>query len=180
MPVAAPQAEGSLWWNSAALLGGTVVSRFSRAGAFLLAARLLGPDRFGPVAAGLASYEMLRVTAEAGLDTRLIRRVAQHPEAAGADLRDTVAVKAKLAALLLALGALLAGVTVGRSGFTIFVALSVGVFGLAVSGSTVALATARLNARDLLPQQAASGVAFFLVVAGLTLMLPPSRSAWET
>src|SRR5438309_3382781 len=161
-----------LWPNSAALLAGTVIARFSRAGAFLLSARMLGPDGFGVVAAGLASYEMLRVIGEAGLDTRLIRRVAQDPhETGGRDAWDTIALKVKIAAVLLVLGASLARSTAGGSGLIIFMALGVGTFGLAVSGSAIALATARLDARRLLPYQAFAGLIFFLAVVGLTLQL---------
>lgn len=161
----------SLWANSAALLGGTVIARFSRAGAFLLSARVLGPQGFGLVATGLASYEMLRVLNEAGLDTRLIRRVSQRPADAYRDSRDTIRLKLKIAALLVGVGGLVAASSVGRSGLAIFLALAVGLFGLAISGSAVALATARLNARGLLAHQVVSGLAFLALVAGLTLLI---------
>jgi O-antigen/teichoic acid export membrane protein len=161
----------SLWGNSAALLAGTVASRFSRAAAFLFSARMLGPDGFGPVATGLAAYEMLRVVGEAGLDTRLIRRVAQHPNEAARDTRGTVALKAKLGAALLALGVVVAGATAGRSGLKVFLGLAVGIFGVAVSGSTVAMATAQLNARGLVPYHVITGLAFFIAVVGPTALL---------
>jgi O-antigen/teichoic acid export membrane protein len=167
-----------LWANSGALLVGTVIARFSRAGAFLLSARVLGPQGFGLVATGLASYEMLRVLNEAGLDTRLIRRVSQRPADAYRDSRDTIRLKLKIAALLVGVGGLVAATSVGRSGLAIFLALVVGLFGLAISGSAVALATARLNARGLLAHQVVSGFAFLALVAGLTLLIPtPTANA---
>jgi O-antigen/teichoic acid export membrane protein len=148
-----------------------VIARFSRAGAFLLSARVLGPQGFGVVATGLASYEMLRVLNEAGLDTRLIRRVSQRPADASRDGRDTIRLKLKIAALLVGVGALVAATSVGRSGLAIFLGLGLGLFGLAISGSAVAVATARLNARGLLAHQAASGLAFLALVAGVTLLV---------
>ena len=160
-----------LWANSAALLGGTVIARFSRAAAFLLSARVLGPQGFGLVATGLASYEMLRVVNEAGLDTRLIRRVSQHPAEAYRDSRDTIRLKLKIAAGLLLVGGGVAAAGVGRSGLAIFLALAIGLVGVAISGSAVALATARLNARGLLAHQMVSGLAFLALVAGLTLLV---------
>src|SRR6267378_3239133 len=80
--------RGRLWTNSGAQLAGAIIARVSRAGAILTAARLLGPEGFGIIATGLAGYEMLRVLGELGLDTRLIRRVAQATGTAAAETRS--------------------------------------------------------------------------------------------
>jgi O-antigen/teichoic acid export membrane protein len=160
-----------LWTNSAAQLAAGLVARLSRAGAILIAARLLGPEGFGRVASGLAAYEMLRVLSELGLDTRLIRRVAQQPAEAASDTGHTVALKAALAAALAAAAVLLTAVTLGTRDAALLAGLCLGLFGLAVAGSVQALATGRLEAPRLLPYQAAAGAVFFAAVAATTALL---------
>jgi len=162
--------RGRLWTNSGAQLAGAIIVRVSRAGAILTAARLLGPEGFGIVATGLAGYEMLRVLGELGLDTRLIRRVAQQPGTAAAETRHTIALKASLAAALAVLALLLTTLTLGRSAALVLAGLSLGLFGIAAAGSVQALATGRLEATRLLPYQAVAGAVFFAGVAGATAL----------
>lgn len=158
--------RSQLWINSAGQLAGALVARLSRAGGILLAARFLGADRFGVVATGLAAYELLRVATEAGLDTRLIRRVAPRAQAGVAEARRTIAVKIRIALTVSILAVVVAGVTSGSRSAWITASLALGVLGLAVTGSIQALATARLEAPRLVPYQIVSGAVFFLLVAG--------------
>src|SRR5438445_3435711 len=164
--------RGRLWTNSGAQLAGAIIARVSRAGAVLPAARLLGPEGFGIVATGLAGYEMLRVLSELGLDTRLIRRVAQQPGSAALETRHTIALKAGLAATLAVVALLITTLILGRSDALVLAGLSLGLFGIAAAGSVQALATGRLEASRLLPHQAVAGaVVFGGVRGGIALFL---------
>jgi O-antigen/teichoic acid export membrane protein len=162
--------RGRLWSNSGAQLVGAIVARLSRAGAILIAARVLGPEGFGGIATGLAAYEMLRVLGELGLDTRLIRRVARQPEVAAFEGRRTIALKAGIAGLLSVIALAITAALLGRAATLVLAGLSIGLFGLAVTGSIQAIATGRLEAPRLLPYQVIAGVVFFAGVAGATTM----------
>jgi len=154
-----------LWSNSAAQLGAALAARVSRAAATLAAARLLGPEGFGKLAAALAAYEMLRVVSEAGLDTRLIRRAAQQPDLAAVESTRTALLKIRIAALAIVVALGIAAVAVGVASVALLAVLCVGVIGLAVAGSVQAMATGRLEAPRLLPLQAAAGIVFLVGVA---------------
>lgn len=174
-PIRAPDAildrAGVLWSNSVAQLIGVVGARLSRAAGILLTARALGPDGFGQLATGLAGYEMLRVIGEAGLDTRLIRLAAQDPATAELAARRTIWLKIRLYAVATLAGVLLALSTTGRNGAALLGALSLGLVGVAVTGSSQALATARLDARGLIPYQAIAGLVFFVLVTTLARLI---------
>ncbi|HKC46006.1 MAG TPA: oligosaccharide flippase family protein [Gemmatimonadales bacterium] len=174
-PIRAPDASSDrarvLWSNSVAQLIGVVCARLSRAAGILLMARALGPDGFGQLATGLAGYEMLRVIGEAGLDTRLIRLAAQDPGGAQLAARQTIWLKFRLYAVATLAGALLAFSTGGRNGTALLGALSVGLVGVALTGSSQAIATARLDARGLIPYQAVAGLVFFVVVTALARLI---------
>jgi O-antigen/teichoic acid export membrane protein len=163
--------SAALWSNSVAQLVGVVIARVSRAGGILYAARALGPDGFGLVATALAAYEMLRVTGEAGLDTRLIRHAAQHPATAASATRQTLWLKLRLYAVLALAALALAAWRSGSAGALLLGALAIGTPGLALAGSAQAIATARLDARGLIPYQAAAGVLFFGLVAGAAYLI---------
>lgn len=169
--------RSQLWSNSAGQLAGALLARLSRAGGILLAARFLGPDSFGLVATGLAGYEMLRVATEAGLDTRLIRRVARRPAAGPQEMRRTVGVKTRIAGTLGVLAVLAAGLAGSRESSLVTAGLVLGVFGLAAAGSVQALATGLLEAPRLLPYQAAAGILFFAAVTAAAVI---SRSGVTT
>ena len=162
--------RSQLWWNSAGQLGGALLARASRAAGILLAARFLGPAVFGVVATGLAGYELLRVAVELGLDTRLIRRVAPQLAIGRAELRRTIALKLKVALLVVAVAVVAGWMTGGQRSALVTAGLALGVFGLAAAGSVQALATARLEAPHLLPYQAITGFLFFGAVAGAALL----------
>jgi O-antigen/teichoic acid export membrane protein len=153
-----------LWSNSAAQLAGTTVARVSRAAAILVCARLLGPNVFGQLATALAAYEILRVLSEAGLDTRLIRHVAQNPTDDVAETVRTIALKIALALPLIGAGTLLTRAGVGSQESVLVLGLSVGLLGIATVGSVQATATARLDARALIPYQAIAGLVYFAIV----------------
>jgi PST family polysaccharide transporter len=170
--------SAALWSNSVAQLIGVVIARVSRAGGILYAARALGPDAFGLVATALAAYEMLRVTGEAGLDTRLIRHAAQHPATAASATRQTLWLKLRLYAVFAVAAVALAAWQSGPAGALLLGALAIGTPGLAVVGSSQAIATARLDARGLIGYQAVAGVLFFLLVAGAAyLVRTPTATA---
>ena len=154
----------ALWSNSAAQLAGTTVARVSRAAAILVCARLLGPNVFGQLATALAAYEILRVLSEAGLDTRLIRHVAQNPTDDFAETVRTIALKIALAIPLIGAGTLLTRAGVGSQESVLVLGLSVGLLGIATVGSVQATATARLDARALIPYQAIAGLVYFAIV----------------
>jgi len=158
-----------LWWNSASQLGATVLGRLSRAAAILISARVLGPDVFGRLATALAGYEMLRVIGEAGLDTRLVRVVAQDPSSAWRDIRQSILLKTQIYALLLALGTAATVLAGGWREAAVFLVVGLGAFGTALAGSTQAAVTGRLEAHALLPYQAAAGLVFFAMVFGTTI-----------
>jgi O-antigen/teichoic acid export membrane protein len=174
-PIRAPDAALDrtevLWSNSVAQLIGVVCARVSRAAGILLAARALGPDAFGRVATALAGYEMLRVIGEAGLDTRLIRHAAQNPFAAVAAARHTIWLKIRLYAIVTVLAIGVAAATSGPTGATLLGALALGTFGVAIVGSSQAIATARLDARGLIAYQAVAGVMFFVLVTSTALVI---------
>ncbi|MGH7529692.1 MAG: polysaccharide biosynthesis C-terminal domain-containing protein [Gemmatimonadales bacterium] len=153
-----------MWTNSAAQLAAALTARASRAAALLVAARLLGPAPFGTLAVALAAYELLRVASEAGLDTRLIRRVARSPARGAVETVRTARLKITLAAILIlaALGPVL--LLLGSGDALLFAAIAAGAIGFAVSGSAQALATGRLDAPRLLPLQAATGILFLVLV----------------
>jgi O-antigen/teichoic acid export membrane protein len=109
---------------------------------------------------------MLRVTGEAGLDTRLIRHAAQHPATAASATRQTLWLKLRLYAVFALAALALAAWRSGSGGALLVGALTIGTPGLALAGSAQAIATARLDARGLIPYQAAAGVFFFGLVAG--------------
>ncbi|HTH65989.1 MAG TPA: oligosaccharide flippase family protein [Gemmatimonadales bacterium] len=162
--------RSQLWWNSAGQLAGTLLARLSRAGGILLAARFLGPATFGIVATGLAAYELLRVATEAGLDTRLIRRVAPSPAGGRQELKRTIGLKTRIALLVVVVAIAAAWITGGRQSSVVTAGLALGVFGLAAAGSVQALATARLEAPRLVPYQAVAGVLFCGGVAGTAIL----------
>lgn len=174
-PVAASSAAldrpAALWSNSLAQLVGAVIARVSRAGGILFAARALGPDAFGRVATALAAYEMLRVTGEAGLDTRLIRHAAQDPSAAAGATQQTIWLKIRLYAALAIMTVGVAALAGGSAGAVLLAALVIGTPGLAAAGSSQAVATARLDARGLIGYQAGAGLLFFILVAGAAYVL---------
>jgi O-antigen/teichoic acid export membrane protein len=174
-PIRAPDAildrAGVLWSNSVSQLIGVVCARLSRAAGILLTARALGAEGFGQLATGLAGYEMLRVIGEAGLDTRLIRLAAQEPGTAELAARRTIWLKIRLYAVATLAGVLLALSTTGRNGAALLGALSFGLVGVAVTGSSQALATARLDARGLIPYQAIAGLVFFVLVTTLARLI---------
>jgi O-antigen/teichoic acid export membrane protein len=165
-----------LWSNSAAQLAGTTVARVSRAAAILVCAGLLGPNVFGQLATALAAYEILRVLSEAGLDTRLIRHVAQNPTDDFAETVRTIALKIALAIPLIGAGTLLTRAGVGSQESVLVLGLSVGLLGIATVGSVQATATARLDARALIPYQAVAGLVYFGIVtmAAARLRAPTS------
>jgi O-antigen/teichoic acid export membrane protein len=174
-PLRAPDAivdrAGVLWSNSVAQLIGVVCARLSRAAGILLTARALGPEGFGQLATGLAGYEMLRVIGEAGLDTRLIRLAARDPGTAELAARRTIWLKIRLYAVATLAGVLLAVATTGTGGAALLGALAFGLVGVAVTGSSQALATARLDARGLIPYQAIAGLVFFVLVTTLARLI---------
>ncbi len=153
-----------LWLNSGALLAGAIIARLSRASAILICARLLRPERFGEVVAALAAYEMLRVIGEAGLDTRLIRHIAREPTQTRKLTATTISLKIKIYTFLIASGLAVAILRIGSADWHLFASIAIGTFGIAVTGSAQAVVTARLDAKALLPYQAASGAAFLVMV----------------
>ena len=171
-PIRAPDAAigraGVLWSNSVAQLIGVVCARFSRAAAVLFAARALGPDAFGQVATGLAGYEMLRVIGEAGLDTRLIRHAARNHAIALTAAGQTIWLKVRLYALVALAGIGVAAATSGPAGAALLAALAIGLPGVAVAGTSQAIATARLDARGLILYQVVAGLLFLVLVSGTT------------
>lgn len=166
-----------LWSNSAAQLAGSIVARVSRAAAILVCARLLGASLFGQLATGLATYELLRVLSEAGLDTRLIRHVAQDATDSSSQTIRTIALKIALAIPLLGAGILFTGIGLGWQESVVVLALSVGLLGIATAGSVQATATARLDARALIPYQAIAGLVYFAVVTAIAAKLRTPTSA---
>jgi O-antigen/teichoic acid export membrane protein len=62
-----------------------------------------------------------------------------------------------------------AGFGAGIEGAALTFGLGCGVFGFAVSGTAQAVATARLDARSLIPFQAAAGIAFLVLVSVVAL-----------
>src|SRR5262249_43416485 len=136
-----------------------------------LMARALGPDGFGQLATGLAGYEMLRVIGEAGLDTRLIRLAAQDPGGAQLAARQTIWLKFRLYAVATLAGALLALSEGGRKGAGLVGALSGGLVGVALPGSSQAVGPARVGGRGLIPFQAGAGLVFFVVVTALAPLI---------
>ncbi len=170
-PPTAATHHRALWSNSAAQLAGTTVARVGRAAAILICAGLLGPNWFGQLATALAAYEILRVLSEAGLDTRLIRHVAQNPTDDFAETVRTIALKIALAIPLIGAGTLLTRAGVGSQESVLVLGLSVGLLGIATAGSVQATATARLDARALIPYQAIAGVVFFTIVTAVATRL---------
>ena len=169
--------RSQLWSNSAGQLAGTIVARVSRAAAILICARLLGPNLFGQVATGLATYELLRVLSEAGLDTRLVRHVAQNAADGFSETARTIGLKIALAIPLLGAGILFTGVGLGWQESVVVLALSVGLPGIATAGSVQATATARLDARALIPYQAIAGLVYFTIVTAIAAKLRAPISA---
>jgi O-antigen/teichoic acid export membrane protein len=169
--------RSQLWSNSAGQLAGTIVARLSRAAAILACARFLGPSPFGELATGLAAYELLRVLSEAGLDTRLIRHVAQNATEDFTETVRTIALKIALAIPLIGAGTLLTRAVLGWQGSVVVLGLSVGLLGIATSGSVQATATARLDARALIPYQAIAGLVYFTIVTAVAARLRTPISA---
>lgn len=173
-PAASPAAQAArplgtqVFWNSGALLFGSVANKLLRLGAALFLARYLGATGFGRLALVFAFAEIFRLICDLGLDVVAVRQLARVPSQADRLIPATILLKAGLSVLAI----LAAGGTALACGYSETLVLLISLATLASAFQSLAsgfgaLFRARLEVSRFLPVLLAEGAVFFaLVVCG--------------
>ena len=112
--------------NAASLLAAYVLPRVFTVGAVILAARVLGAERFGAYGAAAAFAVILSIVATLGMHPLLIRDLAREPDLAPRLLRAAHLVKTIAGALMLVLVYMLARWGIGFTGEALAAAILLG------------------------------------------------------